>query len=169
MEMPALLKTAGKESLGVSRDVGGFCSDRCLEQSKWVCRFFSYVCFPTSHYTLSTVTFNTVQQTLWVCYTASSLWNCFALGDYKSFSEFPIPVSVRRSLLAAGPGQMRRYNVHLLFVARTCSRSLTYSGVVWCRWDCASAQRALAVTEILCSCILFPQKQAGYPNFFESN
>lgn len=161
MEVPTSLKPASKESLGVSRDVGGFCSDHCLEQSKWVRRFVSCICFPTFHYVLSTVTFNTVLQTLWVHCVASSFWNYFTLEDCKGFSAVPVPTYVRRSLVAADPGQTRRWNIQLLFTAQSCSCSLTYKGVVWCRWDCASAQRVLAITETLCSHIRFPHQEVG--------
>ena len=63
--------------------------------------------------------------------------------------------------MVADPGQMRRYNIHLLFVTQTCSCSLTYEGFVWCGWDCAFAQCVLSVTKTLCSYVLFPQKEAG--------
>ena len=161
MEMPTSLKTAGKESLRVLWDGGGVCADHCLEQGKWVRRFLSYICFPAFYYMLSTVTFHITQQTVWVRGTASFLWSCFTLEGYKGFSDFPVPAYMRRSLLVADPGQMRRYNVDLLFGVQTCSCSLTYKGFVWCRWDYASSQCVLIVTETLYSYILFPQKKAG--------
>lgn len=154
MNMPTSLKTAGKESLGFSQNVGGFCS-ACNKAngSTGFCHTF----FPQSS-----------------LYSLHGYFQCptpCALGTLDSifFTKLLLPWRLQGFLHllyfhvheeVTGGGRSwtnERYNIYLLFVAQTHSCLLTYKIFVWSRWDSASSQ----CVQTLCIYVLFPQKEVG--------
>lgn len=127
METPSSQRLQSRESPRVPQDAGGFGSDRCLEQNKWIHRFLSYIHFPAFHCMLSIVTFNTAQQPLWVPVQSPSC--CYEIISPYKFAgvspTFPTPCTWGTCCLLAALGRPASRYACILSVLKATSGFLS--------------------------------------------